>query len=194
LEQIAWITLDTAYFDAARRQLAIFEEDLRKPEFENPGRRLFWGTALAGASMAMVCAAMDAHANYLITRSAKGQFPNLLHLSEEEAAVRCKTSDSKGKWMYACRLLIGRPILSDKRDPFKGFCTALWRRNHFVMHPKLVPIQVAGGIESITADDFEELRQVNIENAREAIAAAQGVIRLVYEGLDLDPPGWAQTD
>jgi hypothetical protein len=188
----AWANLDTAFFDVAKKQIEWHQRDFVEAEKPNEYRIKLWGVACAAASMAMVCAAMEAHANLLLDRSARGQFPNHIGLSVSGAESLCSTLSLQGKWLFAAVTLTGKQVLDPGKAPFQGFCQAITRRNKFIAHAKLTITSFPLDVEYIHDRDIQELGELTIANAQAAIDAAQKTVQLVYANMGGEPPLWAK--
>lgn len=189
---LAWPVLDSAYFDLAQKQIAWYQSEFGQVQ-QPAERQLYWGTACAAASIALVCAALEAHANFLLDRSARREFrdfPNRLGLSVKAAESLCSNLNVEAKWLVVSLALTGRQLLDPGKAPFQGVCQAITRRNKYFAHAKLRPKKLPG-TRQIRPADFEELRELTIPNAQAAIGAARDTVRLIHKELGREPPGWA---
>jgi hypothetical protein len=185
---LAWARLDVVYLDAARRQIEIYEQECQRPEFETCSeRRRYWGLAYAGACIAMVCAAMEAHVNRLLDWSARDLAHNHLKLSSRAVKLLCRSLSPEAKWLVASITLTGKQVLDPGRPPFQQLCDAFRRRNEYVAHAKPQLHEVA---DDKALDDLitDELAEVTIPNAKVAIRAAEETMKLVHETMGPPPP------
>ena len=184
-----WAVLDSAFMDAAKKQLQQWEKLRQENHPATP--LLYWGIAYAGAALVMVCAAMEAHANYLYRRATceEDEMPNRLKLTADNWDEFERTR-LKEKWLTVSETVTGQKVLDPGKAPFQEFCKAIWRRNQFVAHPKVEihELPLGAPLESV---QFQELREVTIPNADKAVRAAMDTVRTVYLAMNHDPPSWA---
>ncbi len=181
-------TLDSCYFDLARKLVSLFEAE--------QGRRDYWEPAYAAASIVMACAAMEAHANYLLDRSARpekayDEYPNRLGLSVKAAEALCSTLTAEAKWLVVSLALAGKQVLDPGRAPLQGFCRAISVRNQYIVHAKLQPRLITGEADDIDLAFLPELRALTIAEAKAAITAAVGTLEVVYREIGKQLPKWA---
>lgn len=186
-QSLGWARLDVAYLDAARRQIEIWEQESQTPAFEGcPKRGQYWGLAYAGAAIAMVCAAMEAHVNRLLDWSARDLAHNHLGLSREGVKLLCRSLSPEAKWLVASITLTGKQVLDPGQPPFQQLCDAFRRRNQYVAHAKPQLHEVADAKE---LDDLitEELAEVTIPHAKEAVRAAEDTMKLIHDAMGPPP-------
>jgi hypothetical protein len=178
------VAVDFMFFDMARKLIESYEAGLQ--EFK-PETREYWAAAHAGASISMVCSAMEAHANYLLNEAATEGLPNFLGLSGDACEVLVnRLSSLEAKWLLTCMVLTGKQLLKSGESPFRDFCEAVRRRNNYIAHPKMRMVRLRKG------GKLREFEELTIQNAKDAVAAAQQTVRLVYAELPYEPPRWAQ--
>lgn len=178
----SFLELDVPYFRLALQQLEAYQGlEAGIPEHERPLAQI----AYAAASIALVCCAVEARANYLLIQSAAGNLPNVLGLSTEEARKRIRWTGLKKKWLLACKAVTGKQLLDPSAWPFQGLCEAIATRNDHIAHAKLneqpYPANHSG---------WEEAERLGITRARKAIEAARETVRVVYDGMGKAPPLW----
>lgn len=185
----AWVVMDQVLFEIAVEHVSHYDSIKRNRGVSEKVLK-YWRVADAAACILLVCAAMEAHANYLVREAIEGRMPDHLGLtatgweSLERLPVRCK-------WLKASKTVTGRDVLHRGVWPFQGFCEAVKRRNHFIGHPKMVAIYVSDPSAAPKAEDFPEVKELTIDNARKALDAAKATVREVYRAIPKDPPAWA---
>ena len=189
----AWVVRDSAFFDVARKQIELYEQLQNVPN-QDQGRLLYWGMGFAAAAIVMVCAAMEAHANYLYRRAAATDDPEIpnhskLAMDDWECFERSRHKD---KWLIVSEAVAGRKVLFPGKSPFQEFCRAIWRRDQFVAHAKMEMKDFPGGVVLVDGSRFEELKELTVPNARTAVKAAQHTVQAVYSAMGRQWPSWAK--
>ena len=184
-ESTGRLGLDQAYFRIAQEQVDVYRQ--REPGISEEQRPL-WQIPYAAACIALVCAAMEAHVNYMLMLSAQGDLPNRTSLSVSRCKSLMQSKNVQQRWIIACTTLTGQHLLDPELPPFRGFCEAVQTRNEHIAHS-------ASNEQDYPSDpaDWEEARKLNIGTAQAAIQAAQATVCAVYAGMGKQPPAWATT-
>ena len=183
-----FLRLDDIYFGVAQDQVEWYLQFCRKVEQEqlplSPIQRLVAEVRSAATSMAMLCAAMEAHANFLLDASAHKRFPNEIHLSGNGSERIINSLEIQTKWLFVSVMLTGKQVLDPGEQPFQGFSDAVKTRNNLVAHPKL---------REKPFDKWHEPNDLTIRAAQAAIKAAQDTVIAVYTAMEREPPAWTRS-
>lgn len=187
--------LDQSFFAVAKRQLDLCEEAQRSGDASLvPG--------FLAACLAMTCAAMESHANYLGRSSVRGDFPNHLKLSAAAWERLERGLDLATKWTLLGPLLTGSHVLDPGSEPLRSFYRSVQLRNRFAAHPKptVVSLSLTGWGEFVgfLSDLFSErahsMKEHDIprpERGRSAMRAAQETAKALYAAMEKAAPDWA---
>jgi hypothetical protein len=179
--------LDQAYFRLAQNLVRDYwEKESEIPEDRRPLAQI----AYAAASIALVCAAVEAQANYLLVQSAKGELPNMIGLSVGgcDALINSLTN-LRAKWLFTCVAVTGRQLLDPGSPPFQALCEAIDTRNNYIAHAKFKEQPSPSN-----PTQWEEATKLNIAKAEAAIDAGQKTVCAIYAEMGKTPPVWATSE